>query len=126
MTAPALLHVGRTCHLAPTCRGDTLFSDDAVHVIHNTGRGLPRGVNNMAMQTLIAAFTEKESLVYESSPMAIAEFLADAPATHVLQLAEDAELGWGWGDAGTMYFTIPEKAFAAGGFNKAEANGHCC
>ncbi|MEV0415524.1 YwqG family protein [Streptomyces sp. NPDC050448] len=51
---------------------------------------------------------------------------ADGPAVHLLQLAEDAELGWGWGDAGTMYFTIPAKAYAAGDFSKAEAIGRCC
>ncbi|MEU8106724.1 DUF1963 domain-containing protein [Nonomuraea muscovyensis] len=51
---------------------------------------------------------------------------ADGPAIHLLQLGEDAELGWGWGDAGTMYFTIPAKAFAAGDFGKAEANLRCC
>ncbi|MFI9605015.1 DUF1963 domain-containing protein [Streptomyces sp. NPDC052043] len=51
---------------------------------------------------------------------------ADGPAVHLLQLAEDTELGWGWGDAGTLYFTIPAKAFAAGAFGKAEAIGRCC
>ncbi|MEU6510126.1 DUF1963 domain-containing protein [Streptomyces sp. NPDC046942] len=51
---------------------------------------------------------------------------SDSPAVHLLQLAQDAELGWGWGDAGTLYFSIPAKAFVAGDFSKAEANGHCC
>ncbi|MFD9817539.1 DUF1963 domain-containing protein [Streptomyces violascens] len=51
---------------------------------------------------------------------------ADGSAIHLLQLAEDAKLGCGWGDAGTMYFTIPAKAFAAGDLSKAEANGRCC
>ncbi|MEO3868464.1 YwqG family protein [Nonomuraea sp. B12E4] len=51
---------------------------------------------------------------------------ADGPAIHLLQLAEDGELGWGWGDAGTMYFTIPAKAFAAGDFSKAKADMRCC
>ncbi|MER7754682.1 YwqG family protein [Kitasatospora sp. NPDC097643] len=50
----------------------------------------------------------------------------DGPAVHLLQLPEDAELGWGWGDAGTMYFTIPAGAFAAGDFSRAEAHGYCC
>ncbi|MGF1429859.1 DUF1963 domain-containing protein [Kitasatospora sp. LaBMicrA B282] len=50
----------------------------------------------------------------------------DGPAVQLLQLAEDAELGWGWGDAGTLYFTIPAKAFAAGDFGRAEATGRCC
>ncbi|GAA2662792.1 hypothetical protein GCM10010412_036860 [Nonomuraea recticatena] len=51
---------------------------------------------------------------------------ADGSAIHLLQLAEDAELGWGWGDAGTMYFTIPVKAFMAGDFSEAEADMRCC
>lgn len=51
---------------------------------------------------------------------------ADGPAIQLLQLAEDGELGWRWGDVGTMYFTIPVKAFAAGDFGKAEAIIRCC
>ncbi|RKE23416.1 DUF1963 domain-containing protein [Streptomyces sp. TLI_171] len=51
---------------------------------------------------------------------------ADGPAVHLLQLAEDTELGWGWGDAGSLYFTVPAKAFAAGDFTATEAAGRCC
>ncbi|MFI8853577.1 DUF1963 domain-containing protein [Streptomyces sp. NPDC053499] len=51
---------------------------------------------------------------------------ADGPEIHLLQLAEDGDLGWGWGDAGTMYFMIPAGAFAAGDFSKAEARMRCC
>jgi hypothetical protein len=51
---------------------------------------------------------------------------AGGPAIHLLQLAEDAALGWGWGDAGTIYFTIPAKAFAAGDFSVATAAIHSC
>ncbi|MEY9926243.1 uncharacterized protein YwqG [Catenulispora sp. GP43] len=51
---------------------------------------------------------------------------ADGPAVHLLQLAQDAELGWGWGDAGTVYFTIPVKAFASGDYSKATAVVLCC
>lgn len=50
----------------------------------------------------------------------------DGPAVHLLQLPEDGDLGWGWGDAGTMYFTIPAKAFAAGDFSQARAEMRCC
>jgi type II secretory pathway predicted ATPase ExeA len=35
-------------------RADTLFSDDATNLIHTTGRGLPRAVNNLARQALLA------------------------------------------------------------------------
>ncbi|MFF4705333.1 DUF1963 domain-containing protein [Streptomyces sp. NPDC001288] len=51
---------------------------------------------------------------------------ADGPAVHLLQLAEDAELGWGWADAGTLYFTIPARAFAAGDFRQARAQVLSC
>ncbi|MFF3763455.1 DUF1963 domain-containing protein [Streptomyces sp. NPDC001922] len=51
---------------------------------------------------------------------------ADGPAVHLLQLAEHPELGWGWGDAGTLYFTIPVKALANGDFSKAEVQILCC
>ena len=36
-------------HLALAGRTDTLFSDDAVTLIHNTSRGYPRAVNNLAV-----------------------------------------------------------------------------
>ncbi|WP_033214607.1 DUF1963 domain-containing protein [Kitasatospora phosalacinea] len=51
---------------------------------------------------------------------------ADGPVVHLLQLAADDELGWAWGDAGTLYFTIPAKAFAAGDYGPAGAVGLCC
>lgn len=42
-------------HLALAGRSDTLFSDDAVTLIHDTSRGLPRLINNLAVASLIAA-----------------------------------------------------------------------
>ena len=43
-------------HLALAGRGsDTLISDDAITLIHDTSRGLPRTINNLAIQALIAA-----------------------------------------------------------------------
>jgi len=50
----------------------------------------------------------------------------DVPAVHLLQLARDAELGWSWGDAGTLYFTIPAKSFAAGDFTAARLTVQSC
>lgn len=41
------------------------------------------------------------------------------PQIHLLQLARDTELGWSWGDAATLYFTIPAAALAAGDFASA-------
>ena len=37
-------------------RDDTLFSDDAITLIHNASRGHPRAVNNLAVHALTAAF----------------------------------------------------------------------
>ncbi len=42
-------------HLGLAGRSDTLFSDDAVELIHQVSRGLPRAVNNLAVQALVAA-----------------------------------------------------------------------
>ncbi|MFB7089167.1 hypothetical protein [Streptomyces sp. NPDC056296] len=47
-------------HITIAGRGDTLFSDDAVELIHLTSRGLPRWISNIAWQSLIAAFTRGE------------------------------------------------------------------
>jgi len=43
-------------HIGLAGRADPLFSDDAVALIHNTARGYPRAVNNLAMQALVATF----------------------------------------------------------------------
>jgi type II secretory pathway predicted ATPase ExeA len=47
--------------------GDTLFSDDAIALIHQTSRGYPRAVNNVAIQALLAAFAEGKAIVDEHS-----------------------------------------------------------
>jgi len=57
-------------HLGLAGRSDTLFSDDAVTLIHQTSRGLPRAVNNLAIQSLIAAFAADKTIVDESSARA--------------------------------------------------------
>ncbi len=41
-------------HLALAGRSDRLFSDDATALIHQVSRGLPRAVNNLAIQSLVA------------------------------------------------------------------------
>jgi type II secretory pathway predicted ATPase ExeA len=65
-------------HLALAGRSDTLFSDDATTLIHQTSRGYPRAVNNLAIQSLVAAFTANKSIVDESSARAaVAEVTAD-------------------------------------------------
>lgn len=56
-----------THHLKLAGRSDTLFSDDAASLIHHTARGIPRAVNNLAIQALVAAFASGKGIVDESS-----------------------------------------------------------
>ncbi len=65
-------------HLKLAGRSDTLFSDDAVALIHQVSRGLPRAVNNLAIQSLIAAYATNKAIVDESSTRAaVAEVTTD-------------------------------------------------
>ena len=57
-------------HLKLAGRSDTLFSDDAADLIHQVSRGLPRAVNNLAVQALVAAFANNKTIVDESSARA--------------------------------------------------------
>lgn len=50
-------------HLALVGRSDTVFSQDAVERVHQASRGLPRAVNNLARQGLVAAFANKAAIV---------------------------------------------------------------
>ena len=56
-----------TQHLSLAGRSDTLFSDDALALVHQVSRGLPRAVNNIALQSLIAAYATNKAIVDESS-----------------------------------------------------------
>jgi type II secretory pathway predicted ATPase ExeA len=61
-------------HLALAGRTDTLFSDDAVRAIHAHARGLPRAINRLAINALLAAYTAGKTIADESSARtAIAE-----------------------------------------------------
>jgi type II secretory pathway predicted ATPase ExeA len=61
-------------HLKLAGRADTIFSDDAVALIHQVSRGLPRLVNNLALQALIATFAAGKAIVDESATrQAVAE-----------------------------------------------------
>jgi len=65
-------------HLALAGRSDTLFSDDALALIYEVSRGLPRQVNNLALQSLIATFAQKKAIVDESAArVAVAEVSAE-------------------------------------------------
>ena len=54
-------------HLKLAARADTLFSDDAIALIHQVSRGMPRAVNNLAVQAIAAAFADNGSIVDEWS-----------------------------------------------------------
>ena len=59
-------------------RSDTLFSDDAIGLIHNASRGHPRAVNNLALHALTAAFAADHAIVDEKAArVAITEITAD-------------------------------------------------
>ena len=65
-------------HLALCGRSDTLFSDDAIALICQVARGLPRAVNNLATQALVAAFSLGKAIVDESAARAaVAEVTAE-------------------------------------------------
>jgi type II secretory pathway predicted ATPase ExeA len=67
-----------THHVKIAGRSDTLFSDDAMTLIHNASRGYPRAVNNLAVNALTAAFARKASIVDEKAALiAISETGAD-------------------------------------------------
>jgi type II secretory pathway predicted ATPase ExeA len=57
-------------HLQLAGRSDPLFSDDAIALIHQTSRGIPRAINNLAVQALVAAFADNKGIVDESSTRA--------------------------------------------------------
>lgn len=57
-------------HLKLAGRSDTLFSDDALALVHQVSRGIPRAVNNLAVQSLVAAFAAGKAIVDESSARA--------------------------------------------------------
>jgi len=65
-------------HITLAGRSDALFSDDATALIHQTSRGYPRAVNNLAVQALVAAFAADKAIVDESSTRAaVAEVTAE-------------------------------------------------
>ena len=56
-----------THHLKLAGRADTLFSADAITLIHNAARGYPRAVNNLAINALTAAFARNSTIVDEKA-----------------------------------------------------------
>ncbi len=65
-------------HLTLAGRDDALFSDDATALLHQASRGIPRALNNLATQALVAAYAEQKAIVDESSARAaITEITAE-------------------------------------------------
>ena len=66
-TKPVGVHVTarRLPSLTPRRRPRTTF--DATALIHQTSRGYPRAINNLAVQALLAAYTDGKAIVDESS-----------------------------------------------------------
>ena len=65
-------------HLKLAGRTDPLVSDDAITLIHEAARGLPRAVNNLAVQALIAAYADRKAIVDENSArIAVTEVTTD-------------------------------------------------
>jgi type II secretory pathway predicted ATPase ExeA len=57
-------------HLKLAGRADSLFTADAVTVIHNAGRGYPRAINNLAVHALTAAYAAGNPIVDEKAARA--------------------------------------------------------
>ena len=55
---------------SPAAGSDTLFSDDSITLIHDTSRGLPRTVNNLCIQSLIAACAAGHAIADQSAARA--------------------------------------------------------
>ena len=67
-----------THHVKIAGRADTLFSSDAITLIHNASRGYPRAVNNLGVNALTAAFARDSTIVDEKAARtAISETGAD-------------------------------------------------
>lgn len=65
-------------HLKLAGRSDRLFSDDAIALIHEVSRGLPRQVNNLATQALVATYVAGKAIADEQAArQAIAEVEAE-------------------------------------------------
>lgn len=65
-------------HTGLAGRSDTLFSDDAITLIHETSRGYPRAINNLAIQALISTFAANKTIVdTNAARTAITEVTSD-------------------------------------------------
>jgi len=64
-------------HLELSGRKDALFADDAIALLHRTSRGIPRQLNNLATQALIACYAKQNAIVdLDCAQAAVAEVTA--------------------------------------------------
>ena len=64
--------------LALAGRSDPLFADDAVARLHKAGLGLPRALDNLARDALIAAAADGKALVDDAcAKRAVAEAVSE-------------------------------------------------
>lgn len=54
-------------HLKVSGKLDPLFTNEAIDLIHEAGRGLPRLINNLSRSALLAAYSENSLLVDEKA-----------------------------------------------------------
>jgi type II secretory pathway predicted ATPase ExeA len=67
-----------THHLKLAGRADPLFTEDATALIHQTSRGLPRAINNLALQALVATYATNKTIVDDAATRAaVAEVTAE-------------------------------------------------
>ncbi|MEU7864543.1 hypothetical protein [Nonomuraea sp. NPDC049141] len=64
-------------HLTQAGRHDPLFTEDAIALIHESSRGKPRSINNIAIQALLATFAAGKTIVDENAARAaVSEVIA--------------------------------------------------
>ncbi|SHM19452.1 hypothetical protein [Streptomyces yunnanensis] len=64
-------------HLKLVGRPDQLFTEVALSLIHTTSRGCPLAVNNLALQSLVAAYATGKNLVDDTSARAAVSEVVD-------------------------------------------------
>jgi type II secretory pathway predicted ATPase ExeA len=65
-------------HVMLAGRKDNLFADDAIELLHRSARGIPRQLNNIASQALIACFAQQKATVdLTCAQAAVAEVQAE-------------------------------------------------
>ncbi|MEO3892758.1 AAA family ATPase [Nonomuraea sp. B5E05] len=64
-------------HLTQAGRHDPLFTEDSIALIHESSRGKPRSINNIAKAALVAAYSQDKKLIDESAARAaVSEVIA--------------------------------------------------